>query len=95
MAQLLKQRAALGCWGIIEGKETLPIKAHHRENSTKLNDKREGMDKGIALRNTQKILCDNHVPRRRYRKKLRQSFNDGDDNGFNPIHYILLFSTVS
>lgn len=47
---------------MIEMEETVPIEADHRQDGTKLDDKREGMNEGVALRHTQQILGDDHVP---------------------------------
>lgn len=41
------------------------------------------MDERVALLNTEKILSDDHVPRRRYRKKLRQPLDDSNDDGLD------------
>ena len=72
---------------MVYAEEPFPIEADHGEDGTKLDDKRKGMDERIALRNTQKILGNNHVSCRRDGQELCQSFNNGYDNGFNPIHY--------
>ena len=44
------------------------------------------MDKGVALRDTQQILRDNHVSGRRHWQELSQSLYDRDDNSFYPSH---------
>jgi len=48
-----------------------------REDGTKLDDKGEGVHKGVALLDAQQVLGDNHVTCRRHGQKLRKSLYDG------------------
>ena len=68
MFQLSKYRCTFGGWSMINFKEAVPIKADHRKDGTKLDDKCKSMHKsrhgGIilhSLRHTQQILGNNHM----------------------------------
>ena len=86
MLQTLPPGAALRGWRMVEMEELLPIKTHHREDGTELNNKGKGVHEGIALWDTQQVLGDNHMTRRGDWQELSQSFNDGNNNCLNPIH---------
>jgi hypothetical protein len=51
MLQLLPPGKGCGNWRVIELKESIPVEAHHRQDSTKLDDERESMHERIALLN--------------------------------------------
>ena len=76
----------------VDNEEFLPIKANHRQDGTKLYNKGEGMHESIALGDSQQILRDNHVSRRRYWQELRQSLHDGNNYCFKPCHASTSFS---
>ena len=81
MLQALPQRGPLGGWRVVELEETLPVETHYRQDGTKLDNKREGVHKGVALLNAQQVLRNNHVTRRRDRQELREALYNRYDNG--------------
>ena len=95
MLQLLPRRASFGSRRIVELEEPLPVETHHRQDGTKLDDERKGMDERIALLNAQQVLGDNHVPRRRDGQELGDSLYDGNNDGLYPGHSVTSFCASS
>ena len=58
------------------------------QDGTKLNDDGERLDERSTL-HAEQPLCDNHVTGGGHRQELRQPFHDGNDDGFNPSHFLL------
>ena len=62
MLESLKRTTACRCRSMVKLEEALPIETNHRQDGSKLDNEREGMDERIALRDSQQVLGDNHMP---------------------------------
>ena len=72
---------------MVYAEEAFPVETHHRKDGAKLDDERERVYERVTLRHSQQVLGDDHVARRRNRKKLGQPFYDCDDDRLYDVHY--------